>query len=243
MKRPILKFIAFLKGLVLLMRPHVCLGWLSHALLTVHNTIRLSKWIAAQNKQNILNDFYTARRDYSKRYKLYQYVVDKLNLKDEPIDYLEFGVSGASSFRWWLANCNNVDSRYYGFDTFEGLPEKWGTFSKGDMAASIPDTGDSRAIFIKGLFQETLHKFLLNQNLLNGKRKVVHMDADLFSSTLYVLTSLAPYVSKGDIFIFDEFNVPNHEFFAFRIFCDSYYIKTKLIGAVNNYYQVAMIIE
>jgi hypothetical protein len=54
---------------------------------------------------------------------------------------------------------------------------------------------------------------------------------------------MAPYLRKGDILIFDEFNVPNHEFLAFRIFTESYYIKTRLIGAVNNYLQVALIIE
>lgn len=243
MKRAKLKFIAYLKGLVLLMKPNVLFGWLNRPLLLFYNIIRLTKWISDQDKQNILNDFYSAKRDYSKRYKLYQYIVEKLNLKNEPIDYLEFGVSGAFSFKWWLENCINEENSFYGFDTFEGLPEKWGTFSKGEMAANIPDMEDSRAHFIKGLFQETLHKFLKNQNLENGKRKVLHLDADLFSSTLYVLTSMAPFIRRGDILIFDEFNVPNHEFFAFKIFCDSYYIKTKLLGAVNNYFQVAMIIE
>ena len=65
------------------------------------------------------------------------------------------------------------------------------------------------------------------------------MDADLFSSTLFVLTSLANYLKEGDIVMFDEFNVPNHEFMAFKYFTESYYIKFELIGAVNNYYQVA----
>jgi hypothetical protein len=209
----------------------------------ISNTLSLSKWISDQDKSNILNDFYSSQRDYSKRYILYQYVSDKLNIRNESIDYLEFGVSGAYSFKWWIGNCINPDSRFYGFDTFEGLPENWGTYNKGDMAANIPDIDDPRAEFVKGLFQETLPKFLLSHNLTNGKRKVIHLDADLFSSTLYALTTMAPYLRKGDILIFDEFNVPNHEFFAFKIFCDSYYFKTKLLGAVNNYYQVALIIE
>lgn len=69
------------------------------------------------------------------------------------------------------------------------------------------------------------------------------MDADLFTSTIYVLTSLAPYIRKGDIIIFDEFNVPNHEFLAYKIFTDSFNVKFRLIGAVNNFFQVAFIIE
>ena len=43
--------------------------------------------------------------------------------------------------------------------------------------------------------------------------------------------------------LFDEFNVPNHEFYAFKLFTESFYVKTRLLGAVNNFYQVALIIE
>jgi hypothetical protein len=124
MKRINKKIIAFIKGLVLLIRPHVFLGWLRHPLLMISNTLSLSKWISDQDKSNILNDFYSSQRDYSKRYILYQYVSDKLNIRNESIDYLEFGVSGAYSFKWWIGNCINPDSRFYGFDTFEGLPER-----------------------------------------------------------------------------------------------------------------------
>ena len=69
------------------------------------------------------------------------------------------------------------------------------------------------------------------------------MDADLYSSTLYVLTSIARYLKPGDIIFFDEFNVPNHEFAAFNQFVSSYYIKYELLGAVNNYYQIAIKIK
>lgn len=243
MKRIVLKIAAFIKGLILLLHPGIFLGWLRHPLLTCYNIISLSKWIHSQDKSNILNDFYTPKRDYTKRYLLYKFVVEKLELKNQPFDYLEYGVSQGHSFRWWVGNCTNSESRFYGFDTFEGLPENWGTFNKGDMNANIPDLNDNRAHFIKGLFQETLNDFLVKTSLNNEKRKIVHLDADLFSSTLYALTSLAPYLKKGDVLFFDEFNVPNHEFFAFKTFCDSYYVKVKLLGAVNNYFQVAMIIE
>jgi O-methyltransferase len=45
---------------------------------------------------------------------------------------------------------------------------------------------------------------------------------------------------KGDIIIFDEFNVPMHEFKAFAEWVSSYYIKYEVIGAVNNFYQIAV---
>ncbi len=243
MKNLLLRGIAFLKGVTLLLKPHLYLGWLRFPTLMFSNVLSLSKWISNQNKTGILNDFYSPTRDYSKRYKLYQYVLEKYNLKQEALDYLEFGVCGGFSFKWWLENAQNPESHFFGFDTFEGLPENWGTFKKGDMSADIPVTGDSRAEFVKGLFQESVPVFLDKYNLNNGRRKIIHLDADLFSSTIYTLTRLAPYLKKGDILIFDEFNVPNHEFYAYKIFTESYYVKTKLIAAVNNYFQVAFEME
>ena len=237
------KLNVFFKGFVLLLRPHVFLGWLRQPFLTTSNILALSKWVSAQDKKNMLNDYYSQKRDYTKRFQLYQYVIDQQNLQNEKFDYLEFGVCGGGSFQWWIANVKNTDDRFYGFDTFEGLPENWGTFAKGDMAAGIPVTDDTRVKFLKGLFQETLFPFIAEGHLRSDVKKIIHLDADLFSSTLFALTSLAPHLKKGDILLFDEFNVPNHEFYAFNIFCKSFYVKTKLIAAVNNYYQVAMVIE
>jgi O-methyltransferase len=239
----ILKVYAFVKGILLLIRPHLYLGWLRRFLLTTYNVISLSKWVSQQDKKDIYNDFYSPFRKYSKRYDLYEYVLHKINLENEAIDYLEFGVCEGHSFRWWLSKCTNPQSRFYGFDTFEGLPEKWGPYQKGEMFSHMPEINDDRGKFIKGLFQDTLPDFILNNNLNNGKRKLIHLDADLFSSTLFTLGTLAPYLKKGDILIFDEFNVPNHEFFAFKMFADAYYLKTRLLGAVNNYFQTILIIE
>jgi hypothetical protein len=66
------------------------------------------------------------------------------------------------------------------------------------------------------------------------------MDADLYSSTLYVLTSLSQYLRKVDILIFDEFNIPMHEFKAFPEWIKAYHINYKVLAASNNYYQVAV---
>jgi hypothetical protein len=243
MKKLINRLNAFFKGLSVALRPHIYLGWLRRPLQLFSNTLSLSRWAAENGKSATMNDFYAPLRDYQKRYALYAHLVDTGHLKDTAFDYLEFGVSGGFSFRWWVAANTQPGSRFYGFDTFEGLPESWGTYNKGDMIAAIPGIEDSRASFYKGLFQDTLPGFLKANTIDRSKLKIIHLDADLFSSTLFALTSLAPYFQKGDILLFDEFNVPNHEFAAFKIFCDSYYIKTRLLAAVNNYYQVALQVE
>jgi O-methyltransferase len=237
-KKQLRKLFAAGKGFVLLLRPGVLFGFLSKPLLFISNLLSLSRWIAAQKTKDTFNDFFNPKRDHANRYKLYTFLTEKESLISQPVDYLEFGVSQGHSFKWWSGTNKNPDSRFYGFDTFEGLPEQWGTFDKGAMAASIPQTDDTRCTFIKGIFQDTLFDFI-KSTPISGKRKIIHLDADLFSATLFALTTLAPHLNKGDILLFDEFNVPNHEWMAYKIFVESFYLKTELLGAVNNYYQVA----
>jgi hypothetical protein len=204
----------------------------SGVLLNLAYMSKVSKWIS-KNRDIAFNDFYSPKWDYNKRYKLYEHILGTKNL-DQPINYLEFGVSGGHSFNWWVKANSNPSSSFSGFDTFEGLPEDWGGFKQGAMTADVPQTDDRRVNFYKGLFQDTLPDFVKGMDLT--RKKVILMDADLFSSTLYVLTMLAPYLKKGDIILFDQFNVPMHEFLAFQLFTSSFYLKFDLIGAANNYY-------
>lgn len=186
------------------------------------------------------NDFYQETWDYSRRIKLYEAISHQEKLLQQPIDYLEFGVAGGHSFRWWLERNKDPNSRFFGFDTFEGLPEKWGAFEKGSMAYEMEslNLNNPRASFYKGLFQETLIPFLDQYDSKN--RKLIHLDADLFSSTLFTLSQLFRFLKEGDILLFDEFAVPQHEFLAFKIFAESFYIKYEVIGAANNYLFVAI---
>ena len=195
-----------------------------------------SKW-AHENKKVAYNDF-LSKWDYNKRYELYKWVMDKENLSC-PVNYLEFGVADGYSFNWFMANNMHADSRFYGFDTFDGLPEDWGPFKKGTFGTNnkVPAINDERGQFLKGLFQQTLPVFLANFD--NKSRNVIMMDADLWSATLFALTSLAPFLKKDDIIFFDEFVVPTHEFKAFLDFTQSYYINLQLIAAANNYYFAA----
>lgn len=231
------------KGLVLLLRPGTWLGFLSHPSLFFYNVLGLTKYLSAQKDKNMMNDFFTFKRDHNRRYKLYQHVMETQGLKDSAFDYLEFGVCTGASMKWWVNNNKNQDTRFYGFDTFEGLPEAWGAaFKKGDMSANMPVMDDDRVEFFKGLFQDTVPGFLKSHPMESGKRKVLHMDADLFSSTLYALSTLNNAIQKGDVVLFDEFNVPNHEYYALRIFEKTFYREFKMIGAVNNYYQAAFVV-
>lgn len=199
-----------------------------------------SAWISKKGKLEF-DDFYTSDVNTFKRFSLYEFIIEKENL--EAIDYLEFGVSKGLSFKKWVSLNDNPSSTFHGFDTFTGLPEAWGHFEVGAMSNGNkpPEIDDNRVHFYQGLFQQTLIPFLYN--FKGNNRKVIHLDADIYSATLYVLTLITPYLKSGDILMFDEFNVPLHEFKAFKEWTESFYIDYEVLGAVNNYFQVAIKIK
>lgn len=200
---------------------------------------KMSRW-RRDNTVKGYNDWYQRNWVYDRRYNLYKDIIQQEALNSQPIDYFEFGVSGGLSFKWWLEQQTDPQSRFFGFDTFEGLPEAYGSFAKGEMAAALESLNitDPRASFYKGLFQDTLVDFLENYD--NKNRKLIHLDADIFSATIFVLTQLYRFMNDGDILMFDEFVVPSHEFRAFQIFADSFYLKYDVIAAANNYLFVAI---
>jgi len=213
-------------------------GTMSNAL----NMGHMSEWRKAHPVKGY-NDFYQKDWDYNRRYNLYEAIGKQEGLFAQPIDYFEFGVAGGYSFKWWLQHNTDPGSRFYGFDTFEGLPEKWGAFEKGSMAYAMDSLQitDSRASLHKGLFQESLPPFLDGYEAKN--RRLIHLDADLFSSTIFTLSQLYRFLKPGDILLFDEFAVPQHEFLAFKIFTESFYVDYDVIGAANNYLFVAVKIK
>ena len=204
----------------------------------LHYAGAMSRWIS-EHRDIGYTDFPNPGFDSARRYGLYEYVIEHAGL-DGPIDYLEFGVSTGESFRWWVGRIGHADARFHGFDTFTGLPEAWGPFPVGAMANgnAPPAIDDARVRFHQGLFQQTLYPFLAGYD--DSRRKVIHLDADLHSATLFVLTTLSRHLKPGDILLFDEFNVPMHEFKAFSEWVAAYYVEYEVLGEVNNYYQVAM---
>jgi hypothetical protein len=98
--------------------------------------------------------------EFQDRLSLYRHLAKMI---DEPIDYFEFGVWQGASIKEWASLNSHAGSRFFGFDTFEGLPEDWdalhpkGTFSTNGQ---IPKTDDARIRFTLGLFQDTLRGFI-----------------------------------------------------------------------------------
>ena len=149
-----ISFIRKFKANFLRFNAHVFLEPFSHGLLNLIYLSKISKWKSQQPKIKF-NDFYSSKWDYSKRYKLYEYLLAEEKL-DGAIDYLEFGVAAGQSFKWWVNANKNEQSTFNGFDTFTGLPEDWGNFKAGAMSTnnSVPDINDQRVKFHQGLFQD-----------------------------------------------------------------------------------------
>uniref|UniRef100_UPI00404B878F TylF/MycF/NovP-related O-methyltransferase n=1 Tax=Gelidibacter sp. TaxID=2018083 RepID=UPI00404B878F len=165
------------------------------------------------------------------RNQLYTYL--NTSIQNEAISYCEFGVFKGASIKYWSTINTNLDSRFYGFDTFSGLPEDWDNFTGGlqkgtfDTKGQLPNIDDNRVQFYKGLFQDTLPGFL--NNYKSNNLLVVNIDADLYSSTLFVLTQMHPILRKGSIIIFDEFSSVLNEFRAFEDYCKAYSVKFEVV--------------
>jgi O-methyltransferase len=145
---------------------------------------------------------------YKNREDLYRAINSRND--DVPISYLEFGVWKGASLQQWAEINTHPDSRFYGFDSFEGFPEVWDhgfghTTEKEHFAlgGKIPQISDPRIKLIKGWFQETLADFLETNTLPHPI--TVHMDCDLHSSALFVLATLDSLLKPADVVIFDEF--------------------------------------
>jgi hypothetical protein len=126
----------------------------------------------------------------------------------EDLLLLEFGVWKGESTRWFAGFNRSPASRFYGFDSFEGLPEDWRGMSTArfDVDGVMPRIDDPRVTFVKGWFRDTLPGRLDElAGAAEARTLVVHFDADLYSSTLYLLFALGMRFKRYR-FIFDEFS-------------------------------------
>jgi hypothetical protein len=177
---------------------------------------------------------------FQERAELYSHL-DKNVLEGHAIDYLEFGVAEGESIRQWMRLNSQPESRFFGFDTFEGLPEAWRHFGETTPKGAFgthgkpPDVeNELRVTWIVGLFQDTLPLFLRHFQPRN--RMVVHLDADLYSSTLYVLSVLNGLLRSGAVLLFDEFASFDNEFRALEDFASAYRIDYDVLACGGPYY-------
>jgi hypothetical protein len=138
-----------------------------------------------------------------------------------------------------------ASEKVYGFDTFTGLPEFWRDgFPAGAFDVSSEQLFfEKNCILYKGMFDDTLPTFLKQTE---GVAKLVHMDCDLYSSSISALRILAPRLRPGTVIVFDEyFNYPGwqgHEHKAFREFLETTGLGCRYIAYNKTGQQVAAVV-
>jgi hypothetical protein len=151
--------------------------------------------------------------------KAFKIVADR---KQEPTgDYYEFGLFRGFAFLKAYEHSHKLGLdkiNFYGFDSFEGLPEAEGIdvadgrFFEGQFACSKESVEKNlmsngmdmnRTALIKGFYEDSLTEDLRKQHDFKPA-SVVLMDCDLYSSTVEALTWVDNYLQDGTIILFDD---------------------------------------
>ena len=132
--------------------------------------------------------------------------------------FFEFGCHSGRTFSATVNAAkyfNMKDAEFYAFDSFEGLPEtdieEDGIFRTGSFYTSKSDflkivkqkTGldmDNDHI-IKGFYSDSLTTELQKRMPKVG---MVHIDVDLYSSTMQILEFIKPLIVVGTVIVFDD---------------------------------------
>jgi len=182
--------------------------------------------------QYALNNFSKAMQ-FNTRPELWSYCLNRIPQLQTGGVIAEFGVWKGDSINFFARNCPKA--KVFGFDSFEGLEEDWYGFrlQKGFFSTNgqLPKC-ERNVSLIKGWFEDTLPKFC--RELQGEKIQLLHMDADTYKPTAYVLNNLTKNLGRGTIVIFDEYfgysSFREHEFRAWQEFVNSEGIKYQYIG-------------
>jgi len=113
-------------------------------------------------------------------------------------EWAEFGTYQGQTANWMLPYLPE-DGRLHLFDSYEGLARDWSGLPAGSFKTEPPVFDDERVIMHSGWFSDTVYE------ALEGKKiSFIHMDCDLYESTLDALWQLPP-LQQGTIILFDEY--------------------------------------
>ncbi len=151
---------------------------------------------------------------------------------------LEFGVATGSTLR---ILAEDRAETVYGFDSFEGLPERWRLgYDTGEFASDhLPEVPGAELVV--GWFDQTLPAFLAEHP---GPVAFVHVDCDLYSSTRSVLELVGPRFVEGTVIAFDEYyNFPgwqDHEYRAWQEYVAQTGLQFEYLGLTMDDEQVTV---
>jgi O-methyltransferase len=158
-----------------------------------------------------------------------------------PMTYFEFGCHSGRTFSTVINAFDYFkikNAKFFAFDSFSGLPKTDnkidGIFKEGTFNTSLNNfkkilrkrtyfNTDDLNIF-EGYYQNTLTTTLQGKLPKIG---IVHIDVDLYSSTVVLLEFIKPLLVVGSVIIFDDWfcfppNGEKGEMRAFHEFCNRY---------------------
>ena len=150
---------------------------------------------------------------------------------------VECGVGLGWSLRW-ITNLAAPNQKIFGFDSFDGLPEDWImsddlTVPSGYFKCNPPNIDGVE--YRVGLFEDTLPIWKQDHP---GRIAFLHVDADLYSSCVTVLSELNDQIVPGTVIVFDEMfetikykNWEQGEYKAFNEWKEEHNRKTYQINA------------
>jgi ectoine hydroxylase-related dioxygenase (phytanoyl-CoA dioxygenase family) len=162
------------------------------------------------------------------------------HVDDERLPWAEFGVGAGESLDWfsWHKPTANV---LVGFDSFEGIPEPWLNHPIGQWKSAPYASERDDVVIVRGLFEDSLARPEVT-TLLAPRLGLVHIDCDLYSSTVASLRGIAPYLGPGTVVIFDEFygypGWEQQEGGAFLDFCKEHKVAFEYLARAD--WQVAV---
>lgn len=164
-----------------------------------HKLIDELEELSIKSSANYVNQYVHECHLFRNTRELWSFAADQISLEGLK---LEFGVYRGTSINFFASR---LKGDMYGFDSFEGLMQGMpgtdavqGTFNLGGKFPTVL----SNVKLIKGWFEDSLPSFLEKND---GIISFLHLDADNYEPTIFVLNSLKGRIQTGTIIVFDEY--------------------------------------
>jgi hypothetical protein len=197
--------------------------------------------LASEDSARYMIEHMRAVPNFDTDYDLHDWVVGEvdLDLMHKGL-VLEFGVATGRTLNHFARLLPG--KTVYGFDGFQGLPEDWTSRMRRGFFArdSLPWVRDNCQLVI-GWFDQTLPKWIKSNH---QPVALLHVDCDLYSSTVTILNNLRHQIVSGTVIVFDEYiNYPGwqlDEFRAWQEYVKKHNIRYEYIGRVSRHQKVAV---
>jgi hypothetical protein len=197
--------------------------------------------LASEDSARYMVDRMRATRNFVNDYDLHDWIIGELDteLLAQGL-VLEFGVATGRTLNHFARLLPG--KTVYGFDGFTGLPEAWTSRMQAGFFArsSLPRVRDNCELVV-GWFNDTLPGFVKKHT---EPVTLLHVDCDLYSSTVTILENLHGQIVPGTVIVFDEYiNYPGwqlDEFRAWQEYVAFAQIHYEYIGRVSRHQKVAI---